>query len=164
MFGKLFSKAKEKAVSVVAPLNGEVRSLEQVPDPMFAQKIIGDGVAIQPTEGMLVAPVKGKVVHVASTLHAIGLVTDEGLEILCHIGIDTVKMDGQGFNAYVKAGDTVNPGDNLISFDIQLIEQAGYPTITPIIITNGDKVETNKQAVGGNVQAGRDHIMEISLK
>lgn len=164
MFGKLFSKAKEKEVSIIAPLNGEVRSLEQVPDPMFAQKIIGDGVAIQPAEGMLVAPVKGKVVHVASTLHAIGLVTDEGLEILCHIGIDTVKMDGQGFKAFVKAGDSVHPGDKLISFDIQLIEQAGYPTITPIIITNGDKVATNKQIVSGNVQAGRDHIMQISLK
>ena len=164
MFGKLFSKAREQEVTVVAPLNGEVLSLEQVPDPMFAQKIIGDGVAIQPSEGILVAPVKGKVVHVATTLHAIGLVTDEGLEILCHIGIDTVKMDGQGFKAYIKAGDHVHPGDKLISFDIQLIEQAGYPTITPIIITNGDKVAASKLVTQGNVQAGLDHIMEISLK
>ncbi|MGD8192512.1 PTS sugar transporter subunit IIA [Brevibacillus ginsengisoli] len=164
MFGKLFSKAKEKEITVFAPLSGEARSLEQVPDPMFAQKVIGDGVAIQPSEGILVAPAKGKIVHVATTLHAIGLVTDEGLEILCHIGIDTVKMDGQGFTSYVKAGDTVNLGDKLISFDLQLIESAGYATITPIIITNGDKVAANNQVTQGNVQAGRDHIMKINLK
>lgn len=164
MFGKLFSKAKEKEVTVVAPLSGELLPIEEVPDPMFAQKIVGDGVAIQPTEGVLVAPVKGKVVHLASTLHAVGLLSDEGLEILCHIGIDTVKLEGKGFAAHVSAGDQVKPGDKLISFDKQLIEQAGFPTITPVIITNGDKVAKNKPVTQGTVQAGRGPIMEIILK
>ncbi|MGC5326826.1 PTS sugar transporter subunit IIA [Brevibacillus sp. SYSU BS000544] len=165
MFGKLFSKkANDKEVIVKAPLTGELIPLEQVPDPVFAQKIVGDGVAIKPSEGVLIAPVRGKVLHLASTFHAIGIVTDEGLELLLHIGIDTVKLDGRGFNACVKEGDQVEVGDKLIEFDIATIEQAGFSTITPVLVTNGDKVDSRKQETTGQVQAGLNEVIVLSLK
>ncbi len=165
MLGKLFSKkAKEQPISLVSPLTGTVIPLEQVPDPVFSQKIVGDGVAIKPTEGTLVSPVKGKIAHLGSTYHAIGILSDDGLEILLHIGIDTVKLEGCGFTPLVAVGDRVNAGDKLIEVDLQVIEQAGYSTITPVLITNGDKVANCKHLTDKAVQAGRDQIMELILK
>lgn len=165
MFGKLFSKkTKEQQVIVKAPLTGELIPLEQVPDPVFAQKIVGDGVAIKPVEGVLLAPVKGKILHLAATSHAIGIVTDEGIELLLHIGIDTVKLNGTGFTSCIKVGDQVDVGDKLVEFDIQAIEQAGLSTITPVLVTNGDKVDSRKQETVGLVQAGLNEIIVLNLK
>lgn len=98
---RLFRKREEV---IVSPLTGNVRSLENVPDPVFAQKMMGDGFAIEPTDGVVVSPIHGEVVQVFPTKHAVGLRSDQGLEILIHVGIDTVHMHGEGFEAYVKAG------------------------------------------------------------
>ncbi|MGG6794300.1 UNVERIFIED_CONTAM: PTS system trehalose-specific EIIBC component [Streptococcus canis] len=125
-------------VTLPSPLTGEVKALSEAVDPVFAQGVMGKGVLIQPTEGVLVAPCDAEVSVLFPTKHAIGLVTAEGLELLMHIGMDTVNLDGQGFEACVKQGDQVKAGQTLIQFDLAAISAAGYPTETPLVITNQD--------------------------
>ncbi|MDV5976186.1 UNVERIFIED_CONTAM: PTS system trehalose-specific EIIBC component [Streptococcus canis] len=125
-------------VTLTSPLTGEVKALSEAVDPVFAQGVMGKGVLIQPTEGVLVAPCDAEVSVLFPTKHAIGLVTAEGLELLMHIGMDTVNLDGQGFEACVKQGDQVKAGQTLIQFDLAAISAAGYPTETPLVITNQD--------------------------
>lgn len=127
--------------AIVSPLKGEIVSLSQVPDQTFSQKMLGDGFAVNPTEGFVVAPCDAEVINLFPTLHAIGLLTSEGAEILIHVGIDTVKMKGDGFKSLVKTGDTVKKGQKLLEFSIDKIKSAGYNTITPVIVTNGDQFQ-----------------------
>ncbi|MCK1222400.1 PTS system trehalose-specific EIIBC component [Streptococcus uberis] len=129
---------KGQTVAMISPLTGEVKALSQAVDPVFAQGVMGQGVLIQPTEGELVSPIDGQVSVLFPTKHAIGLVSAEGVEILMHIGMDTVNLEGKGFTAHVKQGDHVKAGDTLISFDMDAIAEAGYPTETPVIVTNQD--------------------------
>lgn len=121
---------------VYSPLTGKVIPLQQVPDDAFACKVLGDGIAVEPTEGRLTAPFDGKVDNVFDTKHAIGLVSDDGMEVLQHVGIDTVSLGGACFTAHVKDGDTVRKGDLLLEFDIEGIKKKGLQTITPVLITN----------------------------
>ncbi|KEY47106.1 PTS system trehalose-specific transporter subunits IIBCA [Streptococcus equinus] len=123
-------------ISIQSPLVGHVKDLSQAQDPVFAQGVMGQGLVIEPTDGELLAPINGVVSAIFPTKHAIGLISDEGVELLMHIGMDTVNLNGQGFTAHVKQGDRVSVGDALISFDIEAIKAAGYPVDTPIIITN----------------------------
>lgn len=129
---------KGQTVAMISPLTGEVKALSQAVDPVFAQGVMGQGVLIQPTEGELVSPIDGQVSVLFPTKHAIGLVSAEGVEILMHIGMDTVNLEGKGFTAHVSQGDHVKAGDTLISFDMDAIAEAGYPTETPVIVTNQD--------------------------
>lgn len=124
---------------VYSPIVGEVKPLSAVPDPAFSEEIMGKGVAIEPTEGRVVAPVNGTVFSVSKSGHAIGIVSDLGAEMLIHIGIDTVKLKGQHFTPHVKAGTHVSVGDLLMEFDHIAIKEAGYEIITPVIITNIDQ-------------------------
>ena len=128
-------------VTITSPLAGEVKELSQATDPVFAQGLMGCGVVIVPSQGELVSPVNGRVTVFFPTKHAIGILSDEGVEILMHIGMDTVNLEGKGFEGYVSQGDKVKVGDKLISFDIDMIKKAGYVTETPVIITNSDKYE-----------------------
>ena len=128
-------------VTITSPLAGEVKELSQATDPVFAQGLMGRGVVIVPSQGELVSPVNGRVTVFFPTKHAIGILSDEGVEILMHIGMDTVNLDGKGFEGYVSQGDKVKVGDKLISFDIDMIKKAGYVTETPVIITNSDKYQ-----------------------
>ncbi|WP_423215073.1 PTS system trehalose-specific EIIBC component [Streptococcus equinus] len=123
-------------ISIQSPLVGHAKDLSQAQDPVFAQGVMGQGIVIEPTDGELLAPINGVVSAIFPTKHAIGLISDEGVELLMHIGMDTVNLNGQGFTAHVKQGDRVAVGDALISFDIEMIKAAGYPVDTPIIITN----------------------------
>ncbi|WP_423217638.1 PTS system trehalose-specific EIIBC component [Streptococcus equinus] len=123
-------------ISIQSPLVGHAKDLSQAQDPVFAQGVMGQGIVIEPTDGELLAPINGVVSAIFPTKHAIGLISDEGVELLMHIGMDTVNLNGQGFTAHVKQGDRVSVGDTLISFDIEAIKAAGYPVDTPIIITN----------------------------
>ncbi|WP_134682511.1 PTS sugar transporter subunit IIA [Brevibacillus migulae] len=165
MFQKWFSKKKESTtIAIAAPLTGRVMPLEEVPDPVFAQKMAGDGIAILPTDGLLVSPVSGKVAHVFPTHHAIGLVNAEGLELLIHIGIDTVKLNGEGFQPFVQVGDQVSVGDKLIHFDLEKIKAAGYSLITPVLITNHEMLASITFTAGAEVQAGSGIVMEALLK
>jgi len=128
-------------ITITSPLAGEVKELSQATDPVFAQGLMGRGVVIVPSQGELVSPVNGRVTVFFPTKHAIGILSDEGVEILMHIGMDTVNLEGKCFEGYVSQGDKVKVGDKLISFDIDMIKKAGYVTETPVIITNSDKYQ-----------------------
>lgn len=131
-------------VTITSPLAGEVKELSQATDPVFAQGLMGRGVVIVPSQGELVSPVNGRVTVFFPTKHAIGILSDEGVEILMHIGMDTVNLEGKGFEGYVSQGDKVKVGDKLISFDIDMIKKAGYVTETPVIITNSDSYQVEE--------------------
>lgn len=142
------SEAKKSApladlVEISSPLSGQVKELSQATDPVFAQGVMGQGVLIEPSQGDLLAPVDGVVSVLFPTKHAVGIVSDQGVEMLMHIGMDTVNLEGKGFTAHVNQGDRVKVGDKLISFDIDLIKDAGYVTETPVIITNQDQYQAD---------------------
>ncbi len=143
MFKKLFGKGEEapKTIEVKAPISGNYVKLADIPDPVFAQEMMGKGFGIDPAEGKLVAPIEGEVVNVFPTKHAIGLKAANGLELLLHIGLETVAMNGEGFTTKVKAGDKVSVGDELVEFDIELIKQKASSAISPVIITNSDVIK-----------------------
>lgn len=130
-------------VEIASPLSGQVKELSQATDPVFAQGVMGQGVLIEPSQGDLLAPVDGIVSVLFPTKHAVGIVSDQGVEMLMHIGMDTVNLEGKGFTAHVSQGDRVKVGDKLISFDIDLIKDAGYVTETPVIITNQDQYQAD---------------------
>ena len=140
MFKKLFGKGKEvnKESAIYAPITGEYVKIEDIPDPVFAQKMMGEGFGINPTEGEVVSPIDGKVDNVFPTKHAIGLKAENGLELLVHIGLDTVQLDGEGFDILVESGDVVNVGDPLLKFDLDYIKENAKSVVSPIIITNSD--------------------------
>lgn len=129
-------KPLKNKISIMSPINGEAVPLSSVNDLTFAEEIMGKGIAIIPTEGKVVSPINGTVEMVFNTKHAIGLKSDDGAEILIHIGLDTVKLEGEHFNVFVKNGDRVNVGDKLVEFDKDAIKNKGYDVITPIIVTN----------------------------
>ncbi|MBQ8301322.1 MAG: PTS glucose transporter subunit IIA, partial [Clostridia bacterium] len=143
-----------------AHLSGEIVKLEDVDDEAFSSKVLGEGVAIEPTEGKLYAPCDGKVDMVFATNHAINIVSSDGCEILLHIGIDTFKLKGKFFEAHVSDGQEFKKGDLLISFDIEGIKNAGYKTTTPMIICNSDDYTMVNTMAGGNIRAGAK-IIEI---
>ena len=135
---KTDSDKQVKTITIASPLTGQLIDLKEVHDVTFASGLMGKGTAIIPTIGEVVAPEDGEVVSLFRTKHAIGFQTKSGAEILIHIGIDTVKLDGQHFEAHVESGQKVKKGDRLVSFDIEAIKQAGFEVTTPIIITNSD--------------------------
>ncbi|GLI84179.1 PTS glucose transporter subunit IIA [Rossellomorea marisflavi] len=166
MFKKLFGKKEEspKTISVVAPLSGTIKSLEEVPDPVFSQKMMGDGIAIVPDNGKVVSPVDGEIMQLFPTKHAVGIKAANGAELLIHIGLETVSMKGEGFEAHVSEGSKVQAGDPLITFDVSLVEEKAKSTITPIILTNGDDMGELVKKDGIKVEAGSGEILEISSK
>lgn len=162
MFGKLFGKKDEKnPISLLAPVSGELVQLEDVPDPVFSEKMMGDGIAIKPAEGVAVSPVDGKVMQVFPTKHAVGLQAENGAEILIHIGLETVSLDGEGFTSHISEGDRVKQGDKLISFDLDVIETKAKSTLIPIIITNSADMRSVKPADSKQVAAGEDEILAV---
>lgn len=147
MFKEFMEKWERKiksAIVIGGPVEGELVSIKEVNDPTFSEEILGKGVAIKPSRGRVVAPADAVIDVIFDTNHALSLVTDNGVELLIHIGIDTVKLKGQHFKGFVKAGDKVKAGDVLIEFDLKGISDEGYDTICPIVVCNtGDygKVE-----------------------
>lgn len=121
---------------IASPLIGKVVKLEDVPDQVFASGAMGKGIAIDPTEGILLSPAKAEVTLVFPTKHAIGLRTENGAELLIHIGMDTVSLEGKGFQSFVEVGDQVEAGQKLLEFDLQQMKAADLPAISPIIVTN----------------------------
>ncbi|EMI1819976.1 PTS beta-glucoside transporter subunit IIABC [Klebsiella variicola] len=147
--------APASANDILAPMSGSVIALEQVPDSTFASGLLGKGVAIIPAVGQVIAPFPGEVASLFQTKHAIGLQSDSGIELLIHVGIDTVKLDGVPFTAHVKEGDRVQAGDLLIEFDRQAILDAGYDLATPIIISNSDDYREIDTVASSAVEAGQ---------
>lgn len=127
-----------KIETIVSPMTGTIVALDQVPDNTFASGLLGKGVAILPDDGVVYSPVSGCVVSLFETLHAIGIKSNEGADILIHIGIDTVKLNGQYFTSHINVGDEISVGDLLISFDVEAISSAGFNLTTPILINNSD--------------------------
>lgn len=139
---------------ILSPMTGTVLALDQVPDTTFASGLLGKGVAIIPSDNKVIAPFAGEVASLFQTKHAIGLLSDNGIEVLIHVGIDTVKLDGKPFTAHVKVGDRVQAGDLLVEFDRQAIIDAGYDLATPIIISNSDEYHEVMTMAASSVQAG----------
>ena len=135
--------ALAESAEVVSPLAGQVKPLSQATDPVFSSGVMGQGVVIEPSQGELVSPVNGTVTVLFPTKHAVGIVSEEGVEMLMHIGMDTVSLDGKGFEAHVEQGDKVVVGQQLISFDMDVIKEAGLVTETPVIITNQDDFQAD---------------------
>ena len=158
---EIVSADGQKAITLCAHLNGMVVKLEDVADDVFSQKILGDGIAIEPSQGKLFAPCDGKVDSVFDTRHAVSMVSSDGVEVLLHIGIDTVKLGGKYFEAHVAGGQEVKQGDLLISFDMDAIAGEGYKLTTPLIIANTDDYAAIVSAVQGKVVAG-DELLKIN--
>lgn len=135
--------ALAESAEVVSPLAGQVKPLSQATDPVFSSGVMGQGVVIEPSQGELVSPVNGTVTVLFPTKHAVGIVSEEGVEMLMHIGMDTVSLDGKGFEVHVEQGDKVVVGQQLISFDMDVIKEAGLVTETPVIITNQDDFQAD---------------------
>ncbi|WP_298091434.1 glucose PTS transporter subunit IIA, partial [uncultured Sphingomonas sp.] len=147
-------------IPLFAPLEGWAGPVQDVPDAVFAEAMLGDGIAIDPVAGMLVAPCDAQVVTVQPTGHAITLVTPEGAELLIHIGLDTVALAGRGFEPVVKAGDRVACGAALIRFDLDMVVREARAVVTPIVVTNGERFAIEHRAGAGMVAVG-DPLMTL---
>lgn len=136
------AELKELKQEIIAsPISGKVVKLENVPDEVFASGAMGKGIAIDPADGTVVAPAAGEITLVFPTGHAIGMRTENGAEILIHVGMDTVSLAGKGFNTFVQVGDKVDAGQKLLEFDLDTIRKANLPVISPIIVTNSSDYE-----------------------
>lgn len=162
LFDFLKKKKDEDWFEIYSPLNGKVIDLSEIPDEAFAQKMIGDGCGIDPTEGAICAPVAGEI-DIFTTNHAVSFETPNGLEMIVHFGIDTVKLNGEGFTRVAEPGTTVKVGDELVKYDLNYIKEHAKSVKTPIIISNMDMVETLEVVASGNVKAG-DLLMRVKLK
>ncbi|MDN5975478.1 glucose PTS transporter subunit IIA [Lactiplantibacillus plantarum] len=155
-------------VSILAPVTGQVLSLATVPDPVFAAGRVGPGFGVQPTAGHILAPVSGRITVVATTKHAIGMVTTTGLEVLVHLGVDTVALNGAPFEVHVKVGDEVTAGTLLVDMDLAAIEQAHKPTTVIIVVTNAQRVLTDltlaplPQAVVAGAVVATAHLITVT--
>ena len=150
-----------KCSKILSPMTGEAVGLGEVPDPVFSQKIVGDGMAVIPSEGKLLSPVDGEIISVADTTHAYGLRTAEALELLIHVGLETVHLNGECFQVFVKPGDKVKAGDLLAEVDLAYLKERGINPITPVLVCGGFQGQ-QLNAAAGPVQAGKTVLMELS--
>ena len=151
--------AMKHSTVVTAPFSGNIVPLNKVPDETFASGVLGEGIAIEPSDGLFCSPVNGTVETIAGTKHAIGFVADGGLEILVHVGLDTVKMGGDGFTGHVHSGDAVKKGDLILEIDLEKVKAAGYDTSTLVVICNTDDYEDVRELDNKEVQPGDDVIV-----
>ncbi|OMF53958.1 PTS system trehalose-specific EIIBC component [Paenibacillus sp. FSL R5-0766] len=161
------AQVRDEAVNtleIMAPLTGQAVSLEQVPDPAFAEKQMGEGVAIEPSGNLVVAPFDAQVAHVIKSKHAVIIEHASGLQVLIHVGINTVSLKGEGFNMHVEAGEHVKAGQKLLEFDRKVIEDAGYPLITPIIIPDGQDMVERVEVTTGDVTSNQNGVLKVHLK
>jgi PTS system beta-glucosides-specific IIC component len=154
---------KGRDIAILSPIEGETRSISEVNDPTFSEKILGEGIAVWPAKGEVVSPVDGTVAILFETKHAVSIISDQGTEILIHIGLDTINLRGEHFRSFVKANDKVKAGDKLIEFDIDKIKEAGYDVITPIVICN-TAAYSNIQSFTGKTVKQMEQIMSLKVK
>ncbi len=156
-----FFKKKEEKYVLGAPVKGKSVPLKEVSDPTFAEEMLGKGMAVIPADGRIYAPADGKIGMLFDTLHAISMTTDFGAEVLIHVGIDTVKMNGDGFEAHVSAGDRVKKGDLLLAVDLDKVKAAGYDTITPMLVCNTTDYASVEGITGDEISPGDDAVIII---
>lgn len=145
---------------VVSPIKGEVLNLSDIEDAAFSSGVLGQGVAIIPSDGKVVAPVDGVVTTLFPSLHAIGILSDEGVEVLIHIGLNTVQLEGRGFEACIKQGDRITKGQTILKFDIDVIKEAGYSVVTPIVVTNSSQFLDVVQTESKNIEL-EDNLITV---
>ncbi|EFP97171.1 PTS glucose transporter subunit IIA [Vibrio caribbeanicus] len=149
------------AIEIIAPLSGEIVNIEDVPDVVFAEKIVGDGIAIKPSGDKMVAPVNGTIGKIFETNHAFSIESDDGVELFVHFGIDTVELKGEGFKRVAEEGQAVKVGDTIIEFDLALLEEKAKSTLTPVVISNMDEIkELNK--LSGTVNVSDSTILRVT--
>ncbi|MGX2968168.1 PTS glucose transporter subunit IIA [Ursidibacter arcticus] len=161
---KLFGGKKEavsKEVKIYAPLSGEIVNIEDVPDVVFSEKIVGDGIAIRPNGDEIVAPVNGTIGKIFETNHAFSIESDEGIELFVHFGIDTVELKGEGFTRIATEGQKVKAGDPIIKFDLALLEAKAKSVLTPVVISNMDEI-SNLQKLSGEVVKGESVVLTLT--
>lgn len=159
----IFKKKEKTIVTIYSPINGKVIELKEVPDEAFAQKMVGDGCAIEPDKGSICSPIEGQLMNIFPTNHAIIFETIDGLEMIIHFGIDTVKLDGKGFQKLREPGP-IKIGDEIIKYDLDDIKDGVPSTRSPIIINNMEKVEKIEVLSLGKVIKIGEPIMKITLK
>lgn len=158
---KLFGKSEKKTNDLIyAPMTGQTVNLNEVPDPVFAEGLLGKGIAIQPEDGKVFAPVDGTVSMMFETGHAVSLVSKAGTEILIHVGLETVSLQGKPFVIHVKNGDEVKKGQLLLEADLEMIKETGLPIITPILVCNADDY-TVFNVVTGKAVTNDDVVIEL---
>jgi PTS system N-acetylglucosamine-specific IIC component len=144
----------------VMPIEGEIIPITEVEDQVFSQKMMGDGFAIIPANGSVVSPVDGEIMNVFPTKHAIGIKSKQGLEILIHIGMDTVNLKGEGFTVLVEEGEKVIKGKEVLKFDLEFIKKSAPSTVTPVVFTNATNITLIKQ---GKTNQGQSGIVSIQF-
>lgn len=159
MFG-IFKK-KESIMEIGAPVKGEAVPIQEVSDPTFGDEILGKGVAVRPADGRIFAPADGEVTLLFDTLHAVSITSEDGAEILVHVGLDTVSLKGEHFNAHVKTGDKVKKGDLLLTVDLEQVKAAGFDVITPMIICNTDDFKAVEAVTKSAVEPG-DTVLRLT--
>ncbi|KMK52478.1 PTS system glucose-specific transporter subunit IIA [[Actinobacillus] muris] len=164
IFDKLFGGKKDaapKEVKIYAPLSGEIVNIEDVPDVVFSEKIVGDGIAIRPNGDTIVAPVNGVIGKIFETNHAFSIESEDGIELFVHFGIDTVELKGEGFTRIAEEGQKVKVGDPIIKFDLALLSEKAKSVLTPVVISNMDEI-SNLQELSGEVVAGESEVLSLA--
>ena len=157
----MFSFLKKQG-KIISPMSGDVIAIEKIQDQAFSQKILGDGFGVIPNENTVYSPVNGKVVKVFDTKHAVCIETDDNLEILIHLGIDTVTLAGEGFDVFVKEGDDIKTGDKIMSMDIDFIKSKNLHTTCCVILTNHD-ILSNLKILSGSANGGKSVAAEYKM-
>ena len=159
----IFKKKEKTIVTIYSPINGKVIELKEVPDEAFAQKMVGDGCAIEPDKGSICSPIEGQLMNIFPTNHAIIFETIDGLEMIVHFGIDTVKLDGKGFQKLKEPGP-IKVGDEIVKYNLDEIKDNVPSTRSPIIINNMEKVEKIEVLSLGKIVKIGEPIMKVTLK
>ncbi|MGL9769455.1 MAG: PTS glucose transporter subunit IIA [Sodalis sp. (in: enterobacteria)] len=165
LFDKLKSlvyddKKETGSIEIVAPLSGEIVNIEDIPDVVFAEKILGDGIAIKPSGNKIVAPADGTIDKIFETNHAFSIKSDSGIELFIHFGIDTVELKGEGFRRIAAEGQRVKKGDIVIEFNLPFLEEKVKSTLTPVVISNMDEIKELLK-LSGSIMVGETPIIRI---
>ncbi|WP_343128234.1 PTS glucose transporter subunit IIA [Buchnera aphidicola (Takecallis taiwana)] len=163
LFSNFFNKKShllEKNIKIFAPISGIVVNLQSVPDEVFSKKIIGDGIAINPSGQRIVAPIAGTIGKIFKTMHAFSILSKEKIEIFVHFGIDTILLKGKGFKQIAKENQYVNIGDTIIEYDLQFLKNNAKSILTPVVVSNIDEIKKITK-YSGTVKAGKTLIMKI---
>ena len=150
----------ENTIDIIAPLSGEIVAIEDVPDVVFAEKIVGDGIAIRPTGNKMVAPCDGEIGKIFETNHAFSLLSTSGIELFVHFGIDTVELKGEGFTRIAQEGQKVKMGDTIIEFDLEVLKKKAKSILTPVVISNMDEIK-ELQKMSGTVEVATNPVLKI---
>jgi len=150
----------ENTIDIIAPISGDIVAIEDVPDVVFAEKIVGDGIAIRPTGNKMVAPCDGEIGKIFETNHAFSLESTSGIELFVHFGIDTVELKGEGFTRIAQEGQKVKMGDTIIEFDLEVLKKKAKSILTPVVISNMDEIK-ELQKMSGSVEVATDPVLKI---